>query len=320
MFLAYFYTVLKNIIYGLSVFFTGTLTDTVDVLDVLSIRFFISFAVLFILKITKAVKVEVGVKDIFKRTEKHKYMPALLLAGIFEPVLYLLFETLGVAGTTSVTAGVILSAAPIATCICEELILKEKATWLQKLFLGVGIVGVIYIAVNTDTNSGKDTVAGIIFILLAIVSGSMFMALSRKSSAHFNTYEITYISCLLGAAVFNFVNIIRHILNNDLLSYFDPLIDMGRLMEFLFISLIATVFATIISNYALSKIRISTSSAFGGLSTVTTITAGVLLGSEILYGYHYIGIALIIVRMIGVSVIAIRQDRRKKQTQVISLD
>lgn len=103
----------------------------------------------------------------FLVTHRRDAMKSLLIAAFFEPVIEIFFETLGISMTTSVTAAVILSLSPIANCISESCILKEKTTLLQKIFLGIGIVGVAYIALNTDTRTGKDTVAGIIFIVLA---------------------------------------------------------------------------------------------------------------------------------------------------------
>ena len=44
---------LKNVIYGLSVFFTGSLVSSTDVLDVLALRFLLSWFVFEILKQTK---------------------------------------------------------------------------------------------------------------------------------------------------------------------------------------------------------------------------------------------------------------------------
>ena len=168
-FLAYLFTILKYVIYGTSVFFTGSLSENVDVLDILALRFLISFIVLYFLKIFKIIKINVGIKDIFKKTERSKYIKSLLLAAIFEPVLYMLFETLGISMTTGITTAIILSLTPISSCICESIILKEKTTLMQKILLGLGIIGVIYIAVNTNTSDGKDTIAGIIFIVLAVV-------------------------------------------------------------------------------------------------------------------------------------------------------
>lgn len=48
--LALIFSFLKNVVYGASVFFTSELTASVDVLDILALRFLMSFVTLFILK------------------------------------------------------------------------------------------------------------------------------------------------------------------------------------------------------------------------------------------------------------------------------
>jgi drug/metabolite transporter (DMT)-like permease len=309
MFLALVFTFLKNVIYGASVFFTGGLSASVDVLDILALRFLMSFLVLFILKQTKVLKIEVGIQDVFQSTNRHKYIKHLVAAAIFEPVLYMLFETLGISMTTGITAGVILSLAPISSCICEEIILKEKSTLMQKVFLALGIVGVIYIAANTSTTNGKDAPIGILFVILAVISGSLFLVFSRKSSSHFSAFEITYISSALGTIVFNFINIARHIAQGNILHYFDPYFDLQNMIGFVFLSVLSTIVATSMNNYALSKIQVSTSSAFSGVSTLVTIIIGVVVSSEKLYPYHIIGLSLIVLRMIGVSYIGLKRQK-----------
>ena len=64
MLLALLFTFLKNVIYGASVFFTGALSTSVDVLDILALRFLMSFLVLYVLKQTKLLKIEVGIRDV----------------------------------------------------------------------------------------------------------------------------------------------------------------------------------------------------------------------------------------------------------------
>ena len=310
-FIVYLFAVLKNVIYGTSVFFTGELSSSVDVLDILALRFLMSFVVLFILKSLKIVKINVGVKDVLGRTDRSKYIKSLLLAALFEPVLYMLFETLGIAMTSGITAGVILSLLPVTCCIAESIILKEKTTFLQKLFLGLGIIGVAYIAINTSTGEGKDSILGIVFLLLAIISGAFFMVFSRKSSSAFKPMEITYFSCMLGAAVFNAINVVRHLIEGDILNYFTPYFNLDNMIGFVFLAVISTIVATSMNNFALSHMQVSTMSAFGGLSTLVTIAAGVMFGGEHLYTFHYIGLSLIVARMVGVSVIAIKKEKQK---------
>ena len=311
-FLAYFFTILKNIIYGASVYFTDLLSENVDVIDILAIRFLISFIVLYLLKSLKLVKIKVGIKDVFLKTESSKYIRPLILAALFESVLYMFFETFGISMTTCITAGVILSLMPISSCICELVVLKEKTTFMQKVFLGIGIIGVIYISVNTDTKTGEDTVLGIVLIVLAVLSSSLYMAFSRKASKHFNAMEVTYFSTLLGMLAFNVLNAVRHILSGNLLKYFSPLYDIKNLVYFVYLAVVSTLVAKCMNNFALSKIQTSTISAFSGLYTVVTIMVGVIFGGERLYTYHFIGMTLILIRMIGVSYISIKNDKIRK--------
>lgn len=72
------------------------------------------------------------------------------------------------------------------------------------------------------------------------------------------------------------------------------------------------VLATGMNNFALGRIKTSTMSAFGGISTLVTIAAGVFLNGEELYTYHYIGITLIIVRMLGVCYLASKNSQSAK--------
>ena len=310
-FLVILFIVLKSAIYGLSVFFTGKLTESIDVLDILALRFLLSAAVLFILKSFKVIKIEVGLRDIFKKTERSPFIKPLLLAGLFEPILYMLFETLGISQTTGITAGVILSLSPIFSCILESLFLGERNSWSQRVFLGVGIVGVIYIAVNTSTADGTNTVSGIVFMFLAVLCGCLFSVFSRKSSKHFSSFEVTYITSLLGTVSFNAANIARHIINRDVIHYFDAFLDINNIVGFLYLSVLSTIVATAMNNFALSKAKISSLSAFGGVSTIVTVAAGVLFANEKLYLYHVIGISLIIIRIIGVTYIDMKKERSR---------
>ncbi len=311
MFLAYIFAFLKNAIYGLSVFFTGSLSDSVDVLDILALRFLMSFGVLFILKQLKIIKVSVKIKELFLISDRRNSIKTLLLTALFEPVLYMLFETLGISMTTGVTAGVILSLMPIASCISESVILKEGTTHLQKLFLALGILGVVYIAINTDTSSGSDSLMGIIFIVLAVAVGSLFLVFSRKSSGHFNAFEVTYASCFVGMVVFNAVNVVRHLAAGDIASYFNPYFNVDNMIGFIFLAVISTIIATSMNNFALGKMQTSTMSAFSGVSTFVTVIVGVVFNNESIYYFHYIGFALILIRMFGVSYISIKREKNK---------
>ena len=309
--LAYIFTFLKNAIYGTTNFFTkGLNSNNIDAIDILALRFLLSFVILWLLKTTKILKINVCIKDIFKKTKKHKYIKPLFLAALFSPVIEMLFETMGFTMTTAITAGVITSLMPVASCIFESIILKESTTLSQKIFLALGIIGVIYIAVNTNTSSGNDTVIGILCLIVAVIAGPAYLVFSRKSSGQFAALEITYFSCLLGAVVFNALSIIKHLWQNDILHYFDPYFDPKNIMGWVTLSIVSTIFCTLMNNFSMSRLQASTVAAFGGVSTIVTILIGVLFLEEKLYYFHYIGFTLILIRMIGVSWVAIKKDKK----------
>ena len=311
-FFVYILAFLKNAIYGLSVFFVGDLTETVDFLDVLSLRYLLSLVVLWLLKNLKIFKIDVGIKDFFVKNERTPYLKYILLAAIFEPVLEMFFETLGISMTTGITAAVILSLSPVMSCIAEGVFLKEKTTLAQKVFLGIGIIGVLYIAMNTTASGGKDSVWGILFLVLAITSGALYLTFSRKSGNQFQALEITYVAVCLGAIVFNGVNVGRHLIVGDIANYFAPYFNMEDLIGFAFLGIVCTIVATAMNNFALKRMQASTMSAFGGVSTYVTVMAGVLLGGETLHTFHIIGLSLILIRMIGVSYIQIKRSSDKE--------
>ena len=309
-FVIYLFAVLKNVIYGSTIFFTSTLNKTTDVLDILALRFLLSFLVFTLFIKLKGIKLNFSFKRIKKEKDYRHIFASLFLAALFEPVLYMFFETLGVSLTTNITASTILALSPIVTCFAEAFILKEKASLIKILFLFVGIVGVVYIALNTKSSNGKDSVIGILIIFLAATTGPLYAVFSRKSSQAFTAIEITYFSAFLGAVVFNAINIVRHIANGTISGYFKPFMNVENVIGFLFLSVVSTIVATGMNNFALSKMPASTMAAFGGLSMIVTITLGVLFNNEKIYYYHIIGITLILVRIFAVSFITMKEEKK----------
>lgn len=311
-FIIYLFAVLKNIIYGSSVFFVSKLNASTDALDILALRFLLSFVILFILNKTKILKIDFKIRNLIKvDTYKNSIFISLLLAAIFEPVLYMLFETIGITMSSTITVSVLLSLAPISSSIAETLILKEKTSLKKIILLVIGIIGVVYIAFKTDTKNGTDTIAGMIFIILAVISGSMFCVFTRKSSNHYSSMDITYFATFLGALIFNIINVSRHIYFGTLSNYFTPFFNIDNMIGFIFLSVICSIVAVQMNVFALGRMPVTTMAAFGGLSTLVGVVLGVMFNGEHFYYYHFIGMVLIFVRIIGVSYLTIKESNKK---------
>lgn len=298
----------KSIIYGLSVVATGDLTRDVHVLDVLALRYLITIFAMFLMKKTRILPITVGVRDFYDRKRSRPRARTLLLAGLLEPVLYMFLETLGISLTTSVTAGVIYALLPIFCCICEGVVLGEKTGIAEKMFLLVGLIGVVYISVKTDVSDGQNSLVGIFCLLASMFCTALFSSVSRKMSRDFSPLDRCYVMCMLGAVAFNGASLVRHLALGTLGQYFAPLCSLQNLLPFLYLGVVCSVVAVSLENYTYSNAQISSLAAFGGVSTLVTVMAGVLLFDEKLYMYHYIGFFLIFLRIAGVTVI-----QRRKQ-------
>lgn len=293
--------------------FVSKLNDSTHVLDILAIRFLLSFLILLLLNKMNIIKINIRVRDFFNKntySKNNAVVKSLVLTAIFEPVLYMLFETLGIAMSSTITVSVLLSLAPISSSIAETFILKEKTSFTKIVLLTIGIIGVVYIAVNTDTNNGVDTVAGILFTLLAVICGSLFCVFSRKSSRAYSTIDITYFSTFLGALIFNLINITRHIFNGTMFTYFSPLLTIDNLIGFIFLSVVCSIVAVEMNNFALARMPVTTMAAFGGLSTLVGVALGAMFNNEKFYMYHLIGLILIMIRIVGISYITIKEEKK----------
>lgn len=303
--------VLKGIIYGLSVLVTASLTDTVDVLDLLSLRYIITFSVLLLLRCCKIIKINVRFRDILKKCTERKNLGILLMAGIFEPVLTIFLETTGLSMTTGVTAGIIIAFSPVFACLFERIFLKEKNTLAQKLFLLLGIAGICYMVINTKSSDGENSILGIVLILASVMSGQMYCVCTRKVSKTYSSFDTSFVMATLGVIVFNGLNLIRHLLKGSITEYFAPLAEPENLVAFIYLAVICSIVATTLGNFAMRKAQLSSLAAFGGISTLVTVFAGAVLG-EPLYHYHFVALALILTRIIGVTIIDVKKRKGEK--------
>lgn len=292
--LAYTCCILRSIIYGTSILFTSNLLDNIPVMHMLSLRFLISAVAFTLLRLVGIIKVNF----------KGKAVKLLLMTAMFEPVGYFIFEAAGIAGTTTSLAGILAASICIMVLIFESIFLKEKTTLLQKFLLVLSVCGVIIVTVFSGGNDGKNSVLGIILLLLANVFGALYIICSRKSSTtQFTAMEVTYFMAIVGAVVFNAINLVIMTNNGTLSTYFEPLFDVRNIVAFVFLSILSSILATFMTNFAISKIQASSVSALGALSTVVTIVVGVVFKGDQIGWYHIVGTILILSGSIGINYI-----------------
>ena len=124
--------------------------------------------------------------------------------AIAQPLLYFIFELYGLNLVSSALSGIIISLVPVGVLLISGVFLGEKPSKMQVLCTIVSIGGVSALSVLSD-DGNKSYLLGIVLLLLAVVTASLFNILSRKESANFSPFERTYAMFLIATIGFNVI-------------------------------------------------------------------------------------------------------------------
>ncbi|XMB86176.1 DMT family transporter [Mycoplasmatota bacterium WC44] len=276
-------------IFGFSFMFSKIVLEYITTIQLIAFRFLIAFVVFEIFRLLGVVKVNF----------KGKRVKLLFYTALFQPVLYFLFETYGLALTQSNEAGMMIALIPIFVTLLSAMFLNEKPTKLQLSTIGISVLGVLYINFMKQSSGIDVNYVGLFLLLGAVVSAAVFNIFSRKSSKEFTAYEVTYSMMVSGMIVFNTLALIESIINGNLVNHFTPLFNMSVITPLLYLGIVASIGGFFLVNYSLSKLEAHVSSIFANLATIVSILAGTIILDEEFYSFHLIGSILIIIGVYG---------------------
>ncbi|GAA0717591.1 DMT family transporter [Clostridium malenominatum] len=289
--LPYLASIGYSIIFGLSFLFSKMALEVASPFKLISFRFLLAFLTMSVLILFKVIKVNY----------KGKKLKELLILSLLQPVVYFIFETYGIKYSSSSYAGVLIALIPVLVSIIGIYFLNEVPSKSQWFFILLSVSGVIYIVLNDNNSGSSNTLLGTVCLLIAIVAGSIYNILSRKSSTNFSSMEITYFMMGTAAIVFNIIALVLDIINGNMGDFFKPLSNSNFIISLLFLGILSSIVAFFLANYALSKLPASRSTVFGNLSTVISIFTGVFFLNENFYFYHVIGSLMILSGIIGTN-------------------
>ena len=282
--------ILFSMIFGLTFMFSKVLLETMSPLGLIAYRFLIAIIVFEIVRRLKWVTIDL----------KNKPLQPLLLVALFQPILYFLFETIGLTFIRSSEAGMMIALIPIVVALISPLFGKEYPSWIQFLFISLSVSGVVFINVMKASVGDDVNVIGVVLVFMAVVSAALFNMFSRRGSTHFRPAEITYVMMLTGAVVFNIIYIVELVLQDNVGAYLGSLsvISIGPL---LYLGIIASSGGFFLVNTSLSKLPAHVSSVYANLATVVSVIAGVVVLQESISWFHYVGAAMIITGVYGTA-------------------
>lgn len=279
---AIFCAALGNIIWGFSFLFTKVgLTVVSDPYIMLAHRFIISSVIMLFPMLMGKTKLSFKGK---------KWGSVLLLLAT--QLCYYLFEGYSILYTNSTIAGLVLAVVPVVTIGTGALFLKEYPTKRQTLFCIMPIVGVILITISSKELGVISPIGGL-FLLLTLLSSAIYKTANRKASENFTPYERTFMVLSISAVVFTVIGL--RAVKWDIAAFTAPLVHIKYLVAVLSLSLLCSIVANLLVNYAMDHMLTFKVSSFGSLSTLCAALAGIIFLKEPFNISLVLGGALILV-------------------------
>lgn len=278
-----------NSIFGFSFMFSRLALNAAEPFIMLMYRFIIAFAGMNVLALWSRKK---GRQDWMRFDLKWRNCGILIVFGIIQPVLYFLFESYGISMTNATVSGVIIALVPIVALGAGALFLNEKPSLRQVLFSMMSILGVIVMTLQQSAD-GDIRPLGVVLLIGAVISGVTFNIMSRSLSSRFSALERTYVMMLVACVAFIALALFDTRMDPDVL--FAPLKEPSFIGALLYLSVLSSIVAYLLINYASSILPVGKISAFCNLTTVLSVFAGVVFLGESINAVSLVAAAVIIV-------------------------
>ncbi|RLC00585.1 MAG: EamA family transporter [Deltaproteobacteria bacterium] len=215
-------------------------------------------------------------RKIFPKSYQKGDWKILLPMVLFQPCLYLLFESRALTFTTSSQAGIISACLPLMVAVAAFFFLAESISKKTIIGLILSIFGVILLTFfQSEQANAPHPVLGNFLEVLAMASACANIILIKSLSSRYDTWSLTGMQVVAGTLFF--LPGIKHIMITD------PSIWSIKLISLLFyLGACVSFLAFGLYNWGIGKIEASRASIFINLIPVTAVLLGWLILGETL--------------------------------------
>ncbi len=279
--------IIGDTIFGFSFLFSKLLLNMVTPSVMIAVRFIIAFVVLNLIVVVNKL---LGDKALFTFSLKGKPLKPLLKLAICQPCIYFIAESYGIKLTSSSFAGIIIALVPIAGILADVIFVKTR---ILKTQIVCALLSVFGVALTTIGATGlKSSTLGLLFLIIAVISGSMFYVFSNEAGQYYNPLERTYAMFMIGSIVYS-VPAIFDIAREP--GMFTAAITQPIFYGCMaYLAVISSVVAFMLLNFASNHVSVTSATLIANLTTVISIFAGVVFLSETLTLIQVIGAIIIL--------------------------
>lgn len=231
------------------------------------------------------------------------FMQALLTA-----TLYTVFTLYGVIHASAITVGIVSSITPAVVLVLSFFLLNEKLNLKKVSSIILAVVAVLIMNLVGIQDNGGSSPLGMVFMLLAVLSISLFFIYAKKFSVELPPFTLAAGLALFGTlqtlpmAIVEFNSI-------DMAVFSSGMIWWGIILY----SLLAWVFAYTTTFFAMPKINASTAGMANAVIPIVATAVAVIFYGASIRVVDIVAIALVI------ASILIAEAQEKKQLPEINL-
>lgn len=279
------------VIFGFSFMFSSIALSITSTMVLLCFRFTVAVITLTVVVAVNSLVGRIRGKAWFSFSLRGKPMGGLLLLGIVQPVLYLVFENSSIRYTSSAVTGTVLAVVPVICILADVFISRESVSKLQVVCAVACVAGVALVETGGET---RISLLGFFCLLMTLVCDVGYYILSRRASRQFSPLEVTYVMFLMGMIVFVPAALIQG--RGQMAELFLPAIQSAPFWgSVVFLGAVSSVGAYGLLNYANATLTNSEASLIGNIATVVSVLAGVLLLRDPFSPLQAIGVVVILI-------------------------
>lgn len=295
--------VLFSLIVGFSFLGVKTCVSIATPLETLTYRFNFAFLAVLFLALIGYIRINVKGKQLKNLT---------ITAGFY--ISFMVFQTVGLMFSSSIESGIIFAIVPIITKIIASILLNEKTSWKQNVFVCISVTAVITMFILGTTDITVNIV-GLIILLISSICMAISNTMMRYVRGEFKPIEISFFIAGGGCILFNLATIFWAIQNGTLGNYFAPLSHINFVIATAYLGIPSTLISALLMSYMLANMEAVKATIFGNLSTAISIVVGVLILNEPLAIYHIVCTLSIIIGVIGVSMPSMGNNKIEKERE-----
>ena len=233
-----------------------------------------------------------------KVTLKGKHIMRLLIPGLMEPCLYFIGEQYGIRYTNSAFSGVMIAIIPIVTLLFAGFLLHERPSPAQWAFSVLSILGIIVITL-LENKGGSISLRGVLCLVMAVVTGSLYTILSRKISNEFTVYERTLLTQIIGGVFYTLLMLLQY--RTNLASLLASFVYQDFVFAILYLAVFGSVIGYTLFNYSVANAPTAKVVVLCNLTTILSVLAGVLILGESFSPFSAVAMVVVLIGIIGVQ-------------------